>query len=344
MPIPSFTTPPGDDTAPALELIDPVAHFVVAKAVGVAAKLRVADHLGGGARSAEELAGVCGAHPRSLYRMLRLLAAAGLLSTDGEGRFRLTPLGDCLRADHPVPLGSFFRMIEGPIGRVSVEMGHTVRTGEVADERVLGTDAWNYLAQHPDDSADFDEAMTDLRKQFTGPLLMAYDFARFSTVVDVAGGRGFFLRGLLEANSNVKGVLFDQPHVVEAGRAAMAEAELDGRCDVVGGDFFASVPAGADGYILSWIIHDWDDERALAILTNVRKAIAPDGRLLLFEAVVPEGDAPGFAKVIDAFLMPLGGVERTEAEFAALLAAAGFRLERHVPTLCPQSILEAVPV
>ena len=145
-----------------------------------------------------------------------------------------------------------------------------------------------------------------------------------------------------ELGPATRGILFDQPHVVEAGRAAMAEAELDGRCDVVGGDFFASVPAGADGYILSWIIHDWDDERALAILTNVRKAIAPDGRLLLFEAVVPEGDAPGFAKVIDAFLMPLGGVERTEAEFAALLAAAGFRLERHVPTLCPQSILEAV--
>src|SRR5438270_8471358 len=272
MPIPSFTTPPGGETAPPLELMDLAAQFIVARAVSVAAKLRVADHLGAAARSADELAGVCGAHPRSLYRLLRLLAAAGFLATDGDGRFRLTPLGDCLRADHPVPLGSFFRMLDGPIGRVALEIGHTVRTGEAADERVLGTDAWDYLAKHPDDSADFDEAMTDLRKQFTGPLLMAYDFSRFSTLVDVAGGRGFFLRCLLEANPGVKGVLFDQPHVVEAAQAAMGDAGLAGRCDVVGGDFFESVPAGGDGYVLSWIIHDWDDERALAILTSVRKA------------------------------------------------------------------------
>ena len=142
----------------------------------------------------------------------------------------------------------------------------------------------------------------------------------------------------------MRGVLFDQPHVVEAGRAAVAEAGLAGRCDVVGGDFFESVPPGADGYILSWIIHDWDEERGLAILRNVRRAIAPGGRLLLMESVVPEGDVADFSKALDCFLMPLGGIERTETEYAALLAEAGFRLERVVPTFCPQSILEAVPV
>jgi hypothetical protein len=160
----------------------------------------------------------------------------------------------------------------------------------------------------------------------------------------VAGGQGFFLRCVLEGNPGVKGVLFDQPHVVEAGRAAMAGANLAERCDVVGGDFFEAVPAGADGYVLSWIIHDWDEERGLAILANVRRAIAPGGRLLLIESVIPEGDVPHFSKVLDGFLMALGGIERTEAEYAALLARAGFRLERVVPTLCPQSILEAVPV
>jgi len=344
MPIPSYTTPPGGDIAPPLELMDLAAHFMVARAVGVVAKLRIADHLAGGPRSASELAGLCGAHPRSLYRVLRLLASAGLFTTDGDGRFSLTPLGDCLRADHPVPLGAFWRMLDGPIGRVGMEMGHTVRTGETADQLVLGAEAFEYLAKHPDESADFDEAMTEMRKQFTGPLMMAYDFSRFSTLVDVAGGQGFFLRCVLEGNPNVSGVLFDQPHVVEAGRAAMAEAGLTDRCEVVGGDFFEAVPPGADGYVLSYIIHDWDEDRGLAILANVRRAIAPEGRLLLIESVVPEGDVPHFSKVIDAFLMPLGGVERTEAEYAALLAEAGFRLERHVPTLCPQSILEAVPV
>src|SRR5688500_1297100 len=252
MPIPSFTTPPGGSTAPPLELLDLAAQYVVARSVAVAAKLRLADHLVDRPRSADELAGLCGAHPRSLYRMLRLLAAAGIFVKTGDDRFSLTPLGDCLRTDHPVSMGSFFRMVDGPIGRVAFEIGHTVRTGEPADRLVLGAELFEYLAKHPEDSADFDEAMTDLRKQFTGPILMAYDFSQFTTIVDVAGGQGFFLQCLLAGNPTVKGVLFDQPHVVEAGRAAMAEAGLAERCEVVGGDFFESVPPGADGYCLSW--------------------------------------------------------------------------------------------
>ena len=344
MPIPSFTTPPGGSTAPPLELLDLAAQYVVARSVAVAAKLRVADHLADGPRSAEELAGLCGAHPRSLYRMLRLLAAAGIFAKTGDDRFSLTPLGDCLRADHPVSMGSFFRMLDGPAGRIAFEIGHTVRTGEPADQLVLGAELFEYLAKHPEDSADFDEAMTDLRRQFTGPILMAYDFSQFTTIVDIAGGQGFFLQCLLAGNPTVKGVLFDQPHVVEAGRAAMAEAGLAERCEVVSGDFFESVPAGADGYGLSWIIHDWNDERAIAILRSVRRAIAPNGRLLLIESVIPDDNQPDFSIIQEGFLMPIGGVERTGAEYSALLDAAGFRLEQIVPTLCPQSIVEAVPV
>jgi hypothetical protein len=344
MPIPSFTTPPGGGTAPPLELLDLVANWVVARAVAVAARLRVADHLGEGPRSADELAGLCGAHPRSLYRMLRMLAAAGIVAATDDGRFALTPLSDCLRADHPVSIGSLFRMIDGPMGRVAAEIGHTVRTGEPADQLVLGAEVFEYLAKHPEDSVDFDDAMTDMRKQFTGPILMAYDFSRFTTLVDVAGGHGFFLSCVLAGHPAMKGVLFDQPHVVEAGRAALAEAGLADRCEVVGGDFFEAVPPGADGYSLSWIIHDWDDERAVAILASVRRAIAPGGRLVLLETVVPDDGTPHFALVQDGFLMPLGGIERTAAEYGELLAQAGFRLERVVPTLCPQSIVEAVPV
>ncbi len=344
MPIPSFTTPPGGSTAPPLELLDLAAQFVVARSVSVAAQLRLADHLAEGPRSAEELAELSGAHPRSLYRMLRLLAAAGIFTTTGDDRFSLAPLGDCLRTDHPVSLGSFFRMVGGPTGRVAFEIGHTVRTGEPADRLVLGAELFEYMARHPEESADFDEAMTDLRKQFTGPILIAYDFSRFTTIVDVAGGQGFFLQCLLAGNPTVKGVLFDQPHVIEAGRAAMAEAGLAERCEVVGGDFFESVPPGADGYCLSSIIHDWDDERAISILRSVRRAIAPSGRLLLIESVIPDDDRADFSIVLDGFLMPLGGVERTGAEYSSLLEAAGFRLEQIVPTLCPQSILEAVPV
>ena len=324
MSLPSFVAPPGEDLPPPLHLLELLVQFVVARAAMVITGLGLPDHMGDAARTPEELASACGAHAPSLRRLLRLLAGAGLVASDPSGRYRLTPVGECLRSDHPASMAPLFRMCDGPVFRVALEVGHTVRTGEPADQVVLGDAVFDYLAKHPAEGETFNEAMTAFRRQFTGPILMAYDFSGFSTLVDVGGGHGFFLASVLLANPGTTGVIFDQAHVVEGARAAVAEFGVADRCTVVGGDFFEAVPEG-DGYVLSWIIHDWDDERALAILTNVRKAIAPDGRLLLFEAVVPEGDAPGFAKVIDAFLMPLGGVERTEAEFAALLAAAGFR-------------------
>ncbi|MGH9038063.1 MAG: methyltransferase, partial [Acidimicrobiia bacterium] len=229
-----------------------------------------------------------------------LLAAGGALTEPEPGSFASTALGDCLASEHPVSMRSLFRMLGGPLLGVALEVDDTVRTGEPADEKVLGMGLFEYLAEHPADGAIFDSAMT--------------------------------------------GVLFDQPHVVEGARTALGEAGLLERCEVVAGDFFESVPAGADAYSFKWIIHDWPEEQGLQILRNTRSAIAPDGKLLLLECVLPEGDEPHFGKVLDVFLMPLGGVERTEAEYADLLARAGFRLTRVVPTLSPMSVIEAVPV
>ncbi|MDQ3946597.1 MAG: hydroxyneurosporene methyltransferase, partial [Actinomycetota bacterium] len=218
------------------------------------------------------------------------------------------------------------------------------RTGERADEKVWGTGMFEYLAKHPEEGAIFDAAMTDFGRQFTGAIMAAYDFSGIRRLVDVAGGHGFFLTCVLMANPSMRGVLFDQAHVIDGARAALGEAGLLERCELVAGDFFESVPAGADAYSFKWIIHDWPEEQGLRILRNARAAIPADGKLLLLECVLPEGDEPHFGKVLDVFLMPLGGIERTQSEYADLLARAGFRLARVVPTGSPMSVIEAVPV
>jgi O-methyltransferase len=339
-----FWVPPGEEAPPFLELMDMTAGFLVARAAMLATGLGLPDHLAGGPRSVEDLAEATGTHAPSLRRLLRVLAAAGLFASDGQDNYRLAPPGEVLTSDHPLTLGSTFRMWNGPMMRLFMGLEHSLRTGEPSDQVVLGAGLFDYFAKHPEEGADFDQAMTDLRRQFTPPILMAYDFSGISRLVDVGGGHGFFLSCVLLSNPSMSGVLFDQPHVVEGGRKAIEESGLSDRCQLVGGDFFASVPEGADAYVLSWIIHDWDEERALAILRNCRKAIVPEGRLLLMEAVIPEGDEPHFAKVLDLFIMTMGGRERTEAEYADLLARGGFRLQRVVPTLAPISVIEAVPV
>jgi hypothetical protein len=339
----AFEHPPSD-LPPPLQLVDMASTFMVTRALSVAAELGVFDLVADSPRPVAELARATGSHAPSLRRLLRLLAAGGALTETEPGSFASTALGDCLATEHPVSMRSLFRMIGGPLLGVALEVDYTVRTGEPADEKVLGMGMFEYLAKHPADSAIFDAAMTDFGRQFTGAIMAAYDFSDIRRLVDVAGGHGFFLTCVLLANPAMTGVLFDQPHVIGWARTALGEAGLADRCEVVAGDFFESLPAGADAYSFKWIIHDWPEEQGLHILRNTRAAIAPDGKLLLLECVLPEGDEPHFGKVLDVFLMPLGGLERTEAEYADLLARAGFRLTRVVPTLSPMSVIEAVPV
>ncbi|MGH9282845.1 MAG: methyltransferase [Acidimicrobiales bacterium] len=340
----AFEHPPSD-LPPPLQLIDMASTFMVTRALSVAAELGVFDLMADGARPVEELATATGAHGPSLRRLLRLLAAGGAVTEAEPNAFATTELGACLASEHPVSMRSLFRMINGPLLGIATEgVDYTVRTGEPADEKVLGMGLFEYLAKHPDHGAIFDAAMTDFGRQFTGAVMAAYDFSGIRRLVDVGGGHGFFLTCVLLANPAMTGAVFDQPHVIEGARQAFEEAGLSDRAEVIAGDFFESIPAGADAYSFKWIIHDWSEAEGLAILRNTRAAIAPDGKLLLLECVLPEGDEPHFGKVLDIFLMPLGGIERTEAEYADLLARAGFRLTRVVPTLSPMSVIEAVPV
>jgi ubiquinone/menaquinone biosynthesis C-methylase UbiE len=216
---------------------------------------------------------------------------------------------------------------------------HSVQTGESAFEHVFGMGVWQYRAQNIEHAKLFDTAMANLTRLYNAAVVSCYAFSKFDTIVDVGGGDGGLLIAILEANPRVKGVLFDLSHVADKARARITSAGLAGRCQVVAGDVFSSVPAGGDAYLLSRVIHDWDDARSIAILENCHRAMAATGRLLLVEGVVRAGNEPDLSKLFDLTMMVLaGGRERTAAEYRALLETAGFDLANIIPTLSVISV------
>lgn len=316
----------------------------VSQALAVAAKLGIADLLAERPQTIAALAARTGTHERSLYRVLRTLASVGVFRETDERVFDLTPLAEPLRSDAPnsVRNGAIF-MGEPWHWRVYGEMLHSVRTGKSAWGRANGAEVFDYFAANPEHGEIFNRAMTDMSAASAAAITEAYDFSGVETLVDVAGGHGVLLASVLRANPALRGVLFDLPHVLEGAPETLERAGVKERVEVAAGDFFSLVPAGADTYMLKHIIHDWDDERAALILNNIRRAMRADGRVLLFEAVVPAGNAPDFGKLMDLeMLVSPGGVERTEREFRELLAQAGLRLTRVVPTRSYLSVVEAI--
>jgi hypothetical protein len=318
-------------------------HFFT-QAIYVAAKLGLADRLQAGPRPVDELAAEAGVHPQALQRVLRLLASAGVFSADGEGRVGLTPLADTLRPGVPGSMYDMALLMGRPMHwRAVGELAYSVETGQPSFDHAWGIDLYRHCAANPEDAAIFNGAMGG----FAGPTAAAvadtYDFSASRLLVDVGGGVGIYMRTFLNANPALRGILFDQPHVAESARRTLDEAGLAGRCEVVAGDFFQSVPAGGDTYILEDIIHNWDDERAERILGNIHQSMAPGGTLLLVETVIPPGNGPHFGKQMDVIMLTLfaGGRERTEEEFRALFARTGFELTRIVPTHTLMSVVEA---
>ncbi len=318
----------------------------VAMAISVAAKLRVADKLAAGPKSVADLARETGTHAGSLYRVLRALASVGVFAEEPDGRFRLTPMAEYLRTGVPGSLrGVADYMGSDWSWRPWGKLLDSVRTGETAFDRVFGEPCFDYLAKHPDESAVFNEGMTGFSSATAPAVAEAYDFSRFGTVVDVGGGHGTLLAAILKAHPDVRGVVYDAPHVADGAREALRAAGLADRCRVEGGDFFKSVPAGGDAYLMKHIIHDWPDDKATTILRNCRKAVKPGGKLLLVEIVLKPGNEPDLGKILDLEMLVLpSGRERTEAEYAALFAGAGWRLARVVPTKSPVQVIEGEPV
>lgn len=313
----------------------------VTQMIHVAAELGVADQLTDGERDCAELAAACGADADSLFRLLRGLASLGLFQESAPRRFGLTPLAELLRDDHPQSLRQFARMLGDEHYLSWNDLLHSVRTGENAFRHGHGLSVFEWYQQNPRRAEIFDGAMTDFSRDETEAMLVAFDFSGITHLVDVGGGRGELLKRVLQANGQLRGTLFDQPQVV-AGAAI--QPQLAERMHVQGGDFFTEAPSGADAYLLKHILHDWDDEACRTILGHIRTAMAPDARVLIVEQVIPAGNAPFPGKLLDLnmLVMSEGGRERTAEEYTQLLASAGLRLIRIVPTASPVSVVEAV--
>jgi hypothetical protein len=314
---------------------------LAAQVIHVAARLALADLVADGPKTAAELAAATSTDGPSLGRFLRALTSLGIFAEDAEGRYRQTALSDTLRRDHPESIRHWAMMLGARfVWEPCAELHEAIRTGQPAFERIYRSPFFEYLAEHPDDAAVFNAAMSSL-PAYIAAVVGAYDFSGFARIVDVGGGHGALLAGILSAHPHVRGVLYDLPAVV-AGASAVRSGPIVDRCEIVGGDFFDGVPAEADAYLLSGIIHDWNDEAALKILKNCRRALAPDGRLLLLETVLTPSSDPA-RRLMDLLMMVLtGGRERTESEFRSLLRNAGFSLTRVISTK-GASIIESRP-
>jgi SAM-dependent methyltransferase len=315
--------------------------FAVAQALYVAAELGIADLLSEGSRSTEDLAHATHSDADALYRVLRFLASEGVFREEAPRRFAQTELSDALRADAPASPRDFIRMINEEAYTAWGHLLHSVRTGKTAFEQVFGAPRFEWLAGHPEQAALFQRAMIALSQGSNVEVAEAYDFSACKRVVDVGGGHGQLLSVIVARNPHLSGVLHDLSAGVAAARKGVG-GPLP-RCELVAGDFFESVPAGGDAYIMKKVIHDWDDTRAAKILDNCRRAMAPGGKVLVAETIVPNGNERHPIKVMDLnMLVVTGGLERTREQYESLLARAGLRLMRVIATRSPLSILEAV--
>lgn len=340
-----MTQPP----PPQFQLSRLVASLWVPQALHAAASLGVADAIAADGSPSDAVARAIDADPAAVHRLLRALVALEACTEREDGRFLLTPLGACLRADAPDSVRSWILLMGGEmVWRCWGKLADCVRSGEPAPMLLEGKDAFAWIAAHPAESAIFDHSMRELTRRAAPAIAAAYDFAVAAAAVDVGGGHGALLAGVLQRHPALRGVVFDQPHCAAGAATLASEAGVGDRCRFVAGDFFATVPEGADLYLLKSVIHDWDDERAAAILRVCRAALRPGARVLLVEIVVPPrpGTSPLDHMIAGTdlnMLVMTGGRERTEAQYRALCDAAGLRLARILPTATAFSLLEAAP-
>jgi hypothetical protein len=320
-----------------------LADYVVPLALRAVCELRVADHLAAGPRPVEELAAATGAHAPSLRRALRALACKGIFTEVSPGRFGLTPMAQLLRGDHPLSVRDAYPLLPADLAAWS-RVDHTLRTGQAAFPHAHGVAYYDHLATDPDASARFDRSVHAQNRLVLRTLLSAYDWAGCGTIVDVAAGNGAFLAGLLARFRSLRGVVFDLPHVVAGAPAVLESAGVAERCVIVPGNVFDTVPAGGDTYLLKTILHDWDDERAGAILRGIAGVMPSRGKLIVLEALLPDGDQFHIGKLLDLHsLVTVAGPDRGLAELESLFTAADLALSRvvHTPSLAIMEVRHA---
>lgn len=337
-------------SSPAAQTPDPIQHvfqmalgFMYSAAIRAVMELKVADNLASGPKSVAELARSGNANEDALYRVLRALSTIGIFAQVSPRTFANTPASDVLRASHASRVHDTVYWLTNRFHFQSyAHFLHAVRTGQTVTERSHGLPVFECFTKDSETNDEFNNAMTSFSSLIIPAVLATYDFSGLGTLCDVAGGHGFVLTAILKENTDLNGILFDLDHVVAGAKARIQEMGLESRCKIASGDFFRSVPQ-ADSYVMKHIIHDWDDEKALTILGNIRKAMRGDGKVILIESIVPEGNEPHLAKWIDLEMLALpGGKERTEAEYRELFLKAGFKLTRVVPNQSPLWAIEAV--
>lgn len=311
----------------------------------IAARLGIAELVADVKQSADQLAAKTGAHAPSLFRVLRALSALGMLTQDGHDRFGLSERGQRLRTDLPDSVAPFILSYgQAWWWRSTGELLHSVMTGQTAFEHVHGMRFFEYLDVQPEAAAIFNANMTAMTRAEANAVVDGYDFPEAGTLVDVGGGHGALVTAVLRARPKVRAVLFDQPAVVAGAERAVAKAGIAERCQIIGGSFFQKVPTGGDIYTLKDIVHDWEDVLAVKLLRACRRAMDDRARLLVIERVIPPGDAPSPAKLVDVMMLALtGGRERTLAEYRVLLERAGLTLVRTMKTATGLAVIEARP-
>ena len=331
---------------PPVVMFEMVSGMWLSQAIGVAAELGIADVIGDKTVDYKDIAPKVGASPEPLYRLMRALTIVDIFKEVSYGHFKLTVLGRTLRSDVPDTVRAM------AIFQSKYQFAHwgelmsAVKTGDPTVAHVRGKSFFEFMAATPDAQAQFDIFMTTVSTIETASVLAVYDFSKFNVIADVGGGHGSFLAAILEKiPTTTKGILFDQPQVVQGAYQHFSSPALKDRCQIVAGDFFASVPDGADAYVMKHIIHDWEESRCIQILKNIRKQIPQNGKLILIETVVPAPGVPHFSKLLDIeMLVAVGGKERTEAQYAELFTKCGFKLEKVTPTVSMASIIEGIRV
>lgn len=316
----------------------------IAGAISCLAQMGIPDLVEAGPKSAKELASQIDADPEALYRLMRATASVGVLSEGPDGKFSETPMSAVLRSNGKPSLRAL-AMMGGREwhGRGWSRLEYCVRTGKQALEQIYGMPIFEYFKQHPDEGQIFNDAMTSISTGDSPAVVDAYSFKGIHSIVDVGGGHGLLLATILERNPQMKGTLYDAPHVIEGAKNGPLKPVME-RCTLASGDMFSSVPAGADAYIMKHIIHDWPDELCIKILKACRKGVTPGGRLLVVDDVIQPGNDFYAGKFLDLQMLIFpGGKERTEKQFRELFAASGWKLSRVVPTATPICIVEGTP-
>ncbi len=326
---------------PFVQIITMAAGIMSTQIIYAAAKLGIADLLKDGPKTAKALAKETESNPDAMYRLLRVLASIGVFKESSGRMFALTPAAESLQKDHPTSIRPFALLVGDPIWREPwADIMHSLKTGEGSFEHVYEKSFFEYLNENKDKWEIFNNWMTRVSNMNCPVIAASYPFSKFKKVIDIGGGHGSLLAHILKKHPKVSGVLFDLPDVVK--NASEIDNSFNDRCEKVGGSFFDSVPKGGDIYIMQQIIHDWDDEKCIRILSNCREAMTDDGRLLVVDAVIKKGNGRDMNKFIDLQMLLLtdGGKERTEQEFNQLFQKAGLKMSKIIPTASMFSIIE----